>query len=93
MALSSADFLTAIRDAFSNHCKAKGDIIRVGSRDKDMTLRELRILLLGQFMEIIEYYFRTTTNGDENLFTEEEIQNVIDHANRIMGTTLYTDFS
>lgn len=93
MALSQAQFLLAIRAAFADYCRTHGRDVRIGTRDKDLTVRELRIILLSQMMEIIEYYCRTTTGTDENFFTEEEIEDVISHANRIMDTEFYTDFS
>jgi hypothetical protein len=93
MALTEEQFLLAIRAGFADYCRTNGRDLRVGTRDKNLTMRELRITLLACMMEIIEYYFRTTTGGDENCFTEEEIEDVISHANRIMGTEYYTDLS
>ena len=93
MALTEEQFIAAMRDSFSQYCADNGDILKVGSRDKLMTVRELRVVLLGQMMEIIEYYFRTTTVGDENFFTAEEIEDVIAHAQRIMKTEHYTELS
>jgi len=93
MALTEEQFLAALRYSFSDYCAGKGDIMKFGTRDKIMTVRELKVLLLANFVEIIEYYFRTTTSPDENFFTVGEIQDVIDHANNIMGTTLYTELS
>lgn len=93
MALTQEQFLAAMRDSFSKYCSEKSGILRVGSRDRIMTLRELKIIILSQMMEIIEYYFRETTpyGRDTNCFTEEEIEDVISHANNIMGTTHYTE--
>ena len=91
--MTEEQFILAIRSAFADYCRTNGRDIRIGTRDKFLTIRELRIILLSHMMEIIEYYFRTTTSGDENFFTVEEIEDVISHANRIMETTLYTDLS
>jgi hypothetical protein len=91
--MTEEQFLLAMRAAFANYCRLHGRDIRVGTRDKLLTLRELRILLLGQMMEMIEYYFRTTTTGDENFCTEAEVEDIISHANRIMDTEYYIDLS
>ena len=86
--MTEEQFLLAIRGAFASYGYASGELLKFGTRDK-LTYRELKMILLGQFMEIIEYYFRTTTAGDENFFTEAEIEDIVSHMNRIMGTTLY----
>ena len=88
--MTEEQFLLAIRESFTDYCAAAGKTLKFGTQYK-LSFLELKVNLLGQFMEIIEYYFRTTTSGDENFFTADEIQNVIDHVNRIMGTTFYTD--
>jgi hypothetical protein len=55
-------------------------------------MKELKVLLLAQFVEILEYYFRSTVSGDENFFTEEEADDIIHHINNIMGTDYYFEF-
>lgn len=90
--MTEEQFLEAIREAYLLHGEKVGKYLKFNSLDK-LTYEELKMLLLGQFMEIIEYYFRPTTSGDENCFTEEEIEDIISHANRIMGTTFYVDLS
>ncbi len=66
-------------------------------RDTDLlSLKFTKVSLLAVMVEIIAYWFRdTNTVGttDENFFTTTEIQDVIDHANKIMGTVLYLDLS
>jgi len=91
--MTEEQFLAMMRFAFANYCNDHGADIRIGSRGKDMTLRELKIILLGQMMEMIEYYFRPTVAGDDNFCTAEEIEDVISHANRIMSTEYYIDLS
>jgi hypothetical protein len=90
--MTEEQFLLAIRAAFAEYGYASGELLKFGSSDK-LTYGELKMILLGQFMEIIEYYFRPTTSGDTNFFEPEEIEDVISHANRIMGTTLHVDLS
>ncbi len=91
--MTEEQFLLAIRGSFADYVRTNGRDIRVGSRGKDLTIREVKIILLAQMMEIIEYYFRTTTSGDENFFDEAEIEDIISHANRIMKTEFYIDLS
>ena len=55
-------------------------------------LLEIRITLLEAFMEILEQYFNYAT-VDDNFFTEDEIQDIINHINLLMGSTLYIDLS
>jgi len=63
-------------------------------RDSDLlSLRFTKVTLLTIMVEIIDYWFRDTVTGDDNFFTSTEIQDIIDHANKIMGTVLYIDLS
>ena len=66
--------------------------IWIGDPDK-LTMRKMKVALLEAMVEIIEYWFRDTTDDDDNCFTSVEIQDVIDHANKIMGTVLYIDLT
>ena len=90
--MTEEQFLLAIRSAFATYGHELSNFLKFGSRGK-LTFGELKLVLLGSFMEMIEYYFRTTTSGDENWCTAEEIEDVISHANRIMKTEYYVDLS
>jgi len=58
-----------------------------------LSVRKTKVTLLEAMIEIINYWFRDTTATDDNFFDSDEIQEVIDHANKLMGTTLYIDLS
>ena len=90
--VTGAQFVQAIEYSFKKYCSDQGTIMMLADRDR-MTWRKIKIILLANMVEIINYYFRVTTTGDENFFTASEIQDVIDHANKIMGTTWYIDLS
>ena len=58
-----------------------------------LSVRKTKIILLEAMLGIIDYWFRDTTTGDANFFDTDEIQDVIDHVNKIMETTHYIDLS
>jgi len=90
--MTGEQFMVLLNMSFTEYCGNESEVLKL-SYNRDLSMRELKIVLLAHFMEILEYYFRDTISGDDNFFTEEEIQDVITHVNKIMGTEYYFDFS
>lgn len=90
--MTAAQFVMLLKMSFVEYCGNNSEYFKL-SYDGKIPMQKLKVLLLAQFMEIIEYYFRTTVDGDDNFCTEEEIQDIITHINRIMGTEYYFSFS
>ena len=49
---------------------------------------ETKLALLYMYLEMILVYYRDTVNGDENLFTVDEIKEIIDTFNDIAGSEI-----
>ena len=104
MTQDEAQFLQQLWYTFNEYSHRETILLRIGEPDYEGE-RETKIALLNAMIEIVEYYFRdtlgvfdsfgafTSSGNDLNFFTVGEIQEVIDHVNRIMGTTLYIDLS
>lgn len=58
-----------------------------------LSVNKTKVTLLNAMLEIIDYWFRDTTAADDNFFDTDEIQDIIDHANKLMGTVHYIDLS
>lgn len=85
------DFLLNLRRAVSIYTSIITD-----QENLTVTNRRLNIIKLNMvisYYEILESYFNTVITGDDNFFTEEEIQTIIDKINNIMETYLYVDFT
>lgn len=61
-----------------------------------LSVRKTKVSLVNSMIDIINYWFRDTNDigtTDDNFFDVDEIQQVIDHANKLMGSTVYIDLS
>ncbi len=104
MTVAEAEFLYEVWYNFNDYAHRETILLRVGDPDYE-GVRETKIALLNAMIEVVEYYFRdtlgvysssgvfTSSGNDSNFFDVGEIQEVIDHINRIMNTTIYIDLS
>ncbi len=92
MTATETTFLEDLADAQVTFADVMADRLLLSDPDL-LSMGKVKVTLLTSMIEIINYWFRDTTSGDDNFFTTDEIQDVIDHANKIMGTTLYIDLS
>lgn len=83
--MTSEQFLILLNMSYVEYCSNEAKTFK-------FTMSKLKLIFLSWFMEILEYYWRDTTADDENFFTEEEVVNIIDHINEIMGTEYYFEF-
>lgn len=90
--MSVIDFLIALRREVSIFTENTADNERLSNEERRLAC--LSQDLVVAYYKLIEFYFRDINiPGDENFFTESEIQVAIDKLNNIMKTYLHTDFS
>ena len=58
-----------------------------------LSVRKTKVTLLVAMIEIIDYWFRDTTDDDDNFFSIDEIQQIIDHCNKLMNSTIFIDLT
>jgi len=56
-----------------------------------LSVRKTKVTLVAIMIEIVDYWFRDTTTTDDNFFDTDEIQQVIDHCNKLMNSTIFID--
>lgn len=92
MTATELSFLQDLKDSQVTYVDNVCDQMLIGD-PKLLSLKKIKTTLLAAMLEVIDYWFRDTTDSDDNFFDTDEIQDVIDHANKIMGTTHYIDLS
>lgn len=85
-------FLYELNVAQSDYVNKYSNKLQTGLLEQQL-LEKVKIVLLEAFVEAIEYWYRDTISGDLMSFTVAEVEDFIQHANRLMGTTIYVDNS
>jgi len=84
------NYLVSINEDFLTLCERKA-FNKFRSKD-DAYKSKLDIIIAQIYIESLDYYFRDTISGDENFWTQAEVEGVIGKLNMILDTHYSVDF-